>query len=322
MTSEAEPAPPAPAHAPLAREERPFMAIGLRLLAMFSISIMFASAKLLNGWGVNLVETLFYRQALALPMVFAWIAFTDGPGAVRTSRIGTHSSRTALGLFGMILNFGSYILLPLTEATTIGFTMPIFGTILSALILRERTGIHRWSAVIMGFLGVIIMTRPDSGHFPLIGVAVALTGAVVTALISILLRELGRTEGAAVTVFWFTFLSVPPLSVLMIFYAQPHDTATWALLVLMGLSGGIAQLCMTGALRWAPVSVVLPMDYSTIIWSTILGWLIWNDWPLVTTFIGATFIVASGLYIALREHLRIRRTRLRHQAHPAQRVKG
>lgn len=310
MTSEAEPAPPAPAHAPLAREERPFMAIGLRLLAMFAISIMFAAAKLLHGRGVNLVETLFYRQALALPMVFAWIALTDGPGAVRTRRIGAHASRTALGLFGMVLNFGSYILLPLTEATTIGFTMPIFGTILSALLLRERTGIHRWSAVMLGFVGVVIMVRPDTGHFPLFGVAVALTGAVATAVISIMLRSLGRTEGAAVTVFWFTLLSMPPLFGLMIFYAQPHDSTTWAVLIIMGLCGGIAQLGMTGALRWAPVSVVLPMDYSTIIWSTILGWLIWNDWPLATTFVGAAFIVASGLYIALREHIRMREARL------------
>ncbi|MDF0544507.1 DMT family transporter [Sphingobium sp. H39-3-25] len=312
MTSLAEPAPPAPALSPSSREERPFLAIGLRLLAMLSMSIMFAAVKMLNSWGVNLVESLFYRQAMALPLVFAWIAFTDGPGAVRTTRIGAHSSRTALGLLGMIFNFGSYILLPLTEATTLGFTMPIFGTILSALLLREQTGIHRWSAVLLGFVGVVIMsgTGVSAGagvdHFPLIGVLVALAGAVVTALVSILLRALGRTEGAAVTVFWFTLLSMPPLGLLMIFYAQPHDAGTWTLMAVMALCGGIAQLCLTGALRWAPVSVVLPMDYSTILWSTILGWLIWNDWPLATTFIGAAVIVGSGLYIVLREHIRMR----------------
>jgi drug/metabolite transporter (DMT)-like permease len=319
MTSQAEPAPPAPALPPSSREERPFLAIGLRLIAMLCMSIMFAAVKMLNSWGVNLVETLFYRQALALPMVFAWIAFTVGPGAIRTKRIGAHSSRTALGLLGMILNFGSYILLPLTEATTLGFTMPIFGTILSAMLLREQTGIHRWSAVLLGFVGVVIMSgaginagasaAAGADHFPLVGVLVALAGAIVTALVSILLRALGRTEGASVTVFWFTLLSMPPLGLLMIFYAQPHDAGTWALLMLMSLCGGIGQLCLTGALRWAPVSVVLPMDYSTILWSTILGWLIWNDWPLATTFIGAAVIVASGLYIVLREHIRMRDAR-------------
>lgn len=305
MTSETIPAPPAPP----VREERPFFAIGLRLAAMFSITIMFALVKVLSERGVHLAESLFYRQALALPLVFAWIACTQGANAIRTRRIGVHVSRTALGLIGMALNFSSYILLPMTEATTIGFTMPIFGTILSALLLREMTGIHRWSAVILGFVGVLIMVRPDADHFPLAGVAVALSAAIVTAVIAIMLRELGRTEGAAVTVFWFTLLSMPPLGLGMLFYAQPHDGMTWALLALMGALGGIAQLCLTGALRWAPVSVVLPMDYSAILWATAFGWLIWNTWPLPTTFLGGALIVASGLYIAWREHVRTRQVR-------------
>ena len=239
--------------------------------------------------------------------MFGWIAWSEGAGAVRTKRIGAHLSRTTLGLIGMILNFGSYILLPMTEATTIGFTMPIFGTILSAVLLREATGIHRWSAVLLGFAGVLIMVRPDAGHFPMTGVAVALSAALLTAVISILLREIGRTEGAAVTVFWFTLLSMPPLGLAMLFYAQPHDGATWMLLILMGISGGIAQLCLTGALRWAPVSVVLPMDYSAILWATAFGWLIWGDWPLATTFAGGLLIILSGLYIAWREHVRTKR---------------
>ncbi|HEX7782658.1 MAG TPA: DMT family transporter [Sphingobium sp.] len=305
MTSQAMPAPPVP---PL-REERPLFAIGLRLAAMLFLSIMFATVRLLSAHGVHLAESLFYRQALALPLVFGWIAWSEGAGAVRTNRMGAHVSRTILGLIGMVLNFSSYILLPLTEATTIGFTMPIFGTILSAILLREATGIHRWSAVLLGFAGVLVMVRPDAGHFPLAGVAVALSAALVTANISILLRELGRTEGAAVTVFWFTLLSIPPLGLTLPFYAQPHDAGTWLLIALMGLSGGMAQLCMTGALRWAPVSVVLPMDYSTIIWATLFGWLIWSDWPLPSTFAGGALIILSGLYIAWREHIRAKRIR-------------
>lgn len=300
LTSEIEPvAPPAPM-----REERPLFAIGLRLMAMISLSIMFAVAKILDARGVLLVESLFYRQALALPVVFAWVAFSEGPRAIRTSRLRMHAGRTALGLVGMVLNFSSYILLPLTEATTIGFTMPIFGTVLSALWLREATGIHRWAAVFVGFAGVLVMVRPDAGHSPMLGVAVALSAAVVTACISILLRDLGRTEGASVTVFWFTLLSMPPLGILMLFHARPHDPLTWALLLLLGVTGGVAQLGMTGALRWAPVSTVLPMDYSMIIWATLFGWLLWNDWPLATTWMGAAMIVASGLYIVWREHVR------------------
>lgn len=286
------------------------MGIGLRLAAMFFVSMMFAGVKMADARGVHLVESLFYRQALALPLVFAWICFTDGPQAVRTNRIGVHASRAALGLLGMCLNFGSYILLPLTEATTIGFTMPIFGTILSALILREATGWHRWSAVVLGFAGVLVMARPEAGHFPLVGVLVALSAAVLTACISLVLRELGRTERPGVVVFWFTVLSLPPLAIGMLFFAQPHDAATWGLLIFIGLSGGLAQLCLTGALRWAPVSVVLPMDYSAILWATVIGWLFWDEWPLVTTWVGALLIIASGLYIAWREHIRARRARI------------
>lgn len=292
---------------PPPREERPLLAIGLRLLAVLLLSTMFATAKVASERGVHLVESLFYRQVIALPLVFLWIALTDGAGAVRTNRIGIHASRAALGITGLALNFGSYILLPLTEATTIGFTMPIFGTILSALLLREATGWHRWTAVLLGFAGVLVMVRPDAGHFPPLGVAVALSAAILTACVSIVLRELGRTERPGVVVFWFTLLSLPPLAIAMPFFGQAHDPVTWGLLIFMGLIGGAAQLCLTGALRWAPVSVVLPMDYSAILWATLIGWFIWNDLPIATTWIGAALIVGSGLYIAWREHIRARR---------------
>ncbi|KXU29700.1 permease [Sphingobium sp. 22B] len=297
--------PPPP---PSNRPHRPFTAIGLRLVAVICLSIMFVTVRLADARGVHVVESLFYRQALALPVVFAWIAMTSGMGSIRTRRIGVHATRMIIGLTGMVLNFLSYILLLPAEAVTIGFTMPIFGTILSALILREATGIHRWSAVLIGFLGVIVMVRPDAGHFPAIGVAVALAAAFVTACVSLVLRELGRTESAGVIVFWFTLLSLPPLGVAMLFHGQAHDAMTWGLLLLIGVTGGIAQICMTAALRWAPVSVVLPMDYSSIVWTTLLGWAIWGNWPIATTWIGAALIVGSGLYIAWREHVHARRT--------------
>lgn len=292
-----------------ARENRPLYAIGLRLIAVLCMSIMFITVRLASDHGVHVLESLFYRQAMALPLVFGWIVCTTGIAGVRTARIGAHASRMVMGLTGMTLNFLSYILLPPAEATAIGFTMPIFGTILSALILRERTGIWRWSAVLLGFAGVMVMLRPTAGGIdaPIIGVLMALAGAIVTASISLVLRALSRTEPAGVIVFWFTLLSMPPLGVAMIFVGQAHDLTTWGLLFVIGVVGGIAQLCLTGALRWAPVSVVLPMDYSTIIWTTLLGLALWGDWPTSTTWIGAGLIVASGLTIAWREHVLGRR---------------
>ncbi|MDV5823382.1 DMT family transporter [Sphingobium naphthae] len=281
--------------------------MALRLTAVICLSVMFITVRLASERGVHVIESLFYRQALALPVVAVWLMSAGGLATVRTRRIGVHASRMAIGLTGMCLNFLSYILLPPAEAATIGFTMPIFGTILSALILREATGWHRWGAVLIGFVGVLVMIRPDAGHFPAQGVAVAIAAALVTASVSLVLRELGRTEPAGVIVFWFTALSMIPLGLAMPFVAQGHDLLTWAMLLMIGLFGGIAQLCLTAALRWGPVSVVLPMDYSAIIWTTLLGVAIGEDWPLATTWIGAMLIVGSGLYIAWREHVRARR---------------
>ncbi|MBA4753959.1 MAG: DMT family transporter [Sphingobium sp.] len=304
---------PAPPHS---RPHRPLFAIGLRLSAVICLSIMFVTVRVVDGRGVHVVESLFYRQALALPFVLGWVAMADGLRSVHTRRIGVHASRMLLGLTGMLLNFLSYILLLPAEAATIGFTMPIFGTILSALILREATGIHRWAAVLIGFVGVLVMVRPDAAHFPLQGVAVAIAAAFVTASVSLVLRELGRTESAGVVVFWFTTLSMIPLGIAMPFFAQMHDPVTWGLLLLIGLFGGIAQICLTAALRWGPVSVVLPMDYSAIIWTTLLGLAIGAPWPLATTWIGASLIIASGLYIAWREHVRGKAARVRTAALP------
>lgn len=289
-----------------ARPHHPLLAIALRLVAVMCLSGMFIAVRVANERGVHVIESLFYRQALALPMILAWVAMAGGLHTVRTQRIGAHARRTMLGLTGMLLSFLSYILLLPAEATTIGFTMPIFGTILSALILREATGLHRWGAVLIGFVGVLIMIRPDAGHFPMQGVAVAIAAAITTAGVSLVLRELGRTENAGVIVFWFTSLSMIPLGLALPFVAKMHDPLTWGMLILIGLLGGLAQLCLTAALRWGPVSVVLPMDYSAIIWTTLLGVAIGDGWPLATTWIGALLIVGSGLYIAWREHVHAR----------------
>jgi drug/metabolite transporter (DMT)-like permease len=295
----------APAMRPHA--DRPFFAILLRLLAMMMIALTYALGKLLTERQVVLAEIVFYRQLFALPLVAGWLLATAGPSIIPTRRIGTHISRTALGLVGMLLNFGAVALLPLAEATSIGFTMPIFATILSALLLKEPTGIHRWSAVAIGFVGVIIMAHPESANFANLGMAVALAGALVTASVAIVLRDLNRTEPAPAIVFWFTVLSLPPLALLVLLQGKAgHDLSTWGLFLLLGLSGGAAQLLMTSALKWGPVSIVIPMDYSQIIWATALGWLLWGTWPAGATWAGAALIAASGLYIAWREHLRRR----------------
>lgn len=284
------------------RETRPLYAISLRLAAMASLSLMFALIKLLSQRGVGLVELVFYRQLFALPIVYAWICVARGPMGFTTSRIGSHATRSAIGLTSMAFNFGSLALLPLAEATTIGFTGPIFATIMSALILREATGVHRWAAVLVGFAGVVVMARPDAAHFPPLGLAVGMAAAIGMATVSIMLRKLSHTEDAAVIVFWFSLLSLVPTGLLMIWFGQIHEPATFAIIFAMGAIGGLAQLLLTSALRWAPIAIVLPMDYSSILWATLLGWLLWGALPIASTWAGAALIITSGLYIAAREH--------------------
>lgn len=276
--------------------------MGLRLIGMAMLTLMFALAKLLGAKGVNLVELVFYRQLFAVPVVCAWIMWTVGASGFATGNIGRHVPRTIAGLVGMALNFAAVTLLPLAEATTLGFTAPIFATVMSALILREATGIHRWSAVLVGFGGVIIMARPDTAHLPPLGLTIAILAALVVATVSIILRALSRTETPSAIVLWFSVLSIPPIGVLMFWFGQTHDPVTFALIIAMGVAGGIGQLFITGALRWGQIALVLPMDYSSIIWAALLGWVLWGVLPVSSTWAGAGLIIASGLYIVFREH--------------------
>ncbi|MCW3848980.1 DMT family transporter [Sphingomonas sp. LB-2] len=284
--------------------DRALTGLALRLFAIFCLASMAALIKLAEAHGASLVEILFHRQLWAVPVVMAWLAAGDGLGTIRTTRFGAHVGRTAVGLAGMVFNFGAILLLPLAEATTLSFTVPIFATILGALALRETVGRHRWSAVVIGFAGVLIVAQPSGGHFPLIGTLVGLTAAFFVATVAILLRQLGKTESAGTTVFWFSLLSVPPLAIAYAFDFHPHDWTVWAMLLAIGLVGGVGQLALTGALRYAPVSTVVPMDYSSLVWATLYGWTFFGMLPTPYTWIGAPIIIASGLYIVWREQRR------------------
>lgn len=288
------------ATAPL--HENRLRALGLRLFAISCLSIMVAMIKLVSESGTTLPEIMFWRQSIAVPIILVLATFGPGLSSLRTGRIGAHVTRSAMGLTGMVFNFGAVILLPLAEATTISFTVPIFATVLSAIVLKEQVGRHRWAAVLVGFMGVLIVIQPGGTHFPLAGAATGLTGAVLVALISLQLRDMGRTETAITTVFWFSLLSTVPLAIALPFFIRPHDAHEWLLLVGIGSLGAIEQIALTASLRYAPVSTVVGMDYIGLLWSSLFGWFIWNQMPLTATWIGATIIIASGLYIALREH--------------------
>jgi len=295
-------------------EQRPLAGIALRLLTALLLAVMFALVKLASTRGVNVVESLFYRQCGTAAAATAFVAVGPGFASLKTQRVWAHVGRMALGLSAMGLNFLAFILLPLAEATTIGFSVPIFSVILAAIMLGEPTGKWRWGAVAVGFAGVLLIVQPGSGDVPLAGASVALVAALLTASVTIVIRKLGATERAATTVFWFAVSSLVPMGLLMPWFAVPHDLASWGILAGMAVAGGLAQLTLTGALRLAPVALIMPMDYTSLLWAVLLGSWLFGELPSPWTWVGAPIIIASGLVIVWREHRLRRRAALESQA--------
>ena len=286
-------------------QDRPLAGIVTRLAAMLSLAVMFTFVKLAGEQGVHVTESLFYRQLIAMPLIcfLIWRSQAGWPSIV-SDKHRLHILRSCLGIFAMGLNFWAMTLLPLADATTISFTVPIFATLFAALILREKVGIRRWSAILIGFVGVLIVIQPGGSLIPAFGAAVALAGALVTASVTLVIRMLGRTETSVVTIFWFSVYTLPALAICAYIYGGGHDAKTWGYLLGIGIFGALGQLSITQSLRFAPVSTIVPMDYSALIWATIFGILIFGQFPGLSIWLGAPVIIGSGLFIAWREHLR------------------
>lgn len=282
--------------------DRILSALAFRLVSVVAFATMGALIKLAEHGGASLIDLLFFRQAGAIPVVVAWVATGPGMATLKTRRLPAHALRCIIGLSSMALMFSTLMLLPLAEATILQFTVPIFATILGALVLHEATGIHRWSAVVVGFIGVLIVAQPGSGDIPLNGALTGLAAAFLSANVSILIRRMGSSEPPATIVFYFSLLSMVPLLPLFLWTMSGHDALTWVMLVGVGLIGGVAQLFMTTSLARAPVSVVVPMDYSGLVWATLFGWALFGALPTAMTWVGAPVIILSGLYIVWREH--------------------
>ncbi|HST35307.1 MAG TPA: DMT family transporter [Allosphingosinicella sp.] len=278
------------------------LGIALRIGAATSFGCMAAMIKLGDQAGISLPELAFYRFAFGLPPLLVWIVLSGNYGAWRTQRPLAHLGRGMLGLSTMVTAFAAVTMLPLAEAATIGFAAPLFSVALSALVLGEKVGRYRWSAVAAGFLGVLIVMQPAGTHLPTLGLGLAVLAALGTAAVTITIRTIGRTESTPTTVLWFTLFSMTAAGLFMPFYGQWHDGQGWTILVALGLAGGMGQLFLTSALRYAPVSVVVPFDYTQLLWAVLLGWWFWNTHPPATTWAGAAIIVGSGLYTVYREH--------------------
>lgn len=281
--------------------------IALRIGAVTAFAAMMAALKYCASHGVHPLEIVFYRNLFSFPTIVVWILFNGGFKTVKTSRPAAHATRSAIGLVVMFCTFLALSMLPLAEATVIGFSAPLFATLLSALVLRETVMWHRWGAIVVGFIGVLIVVRPGGSALPPLGVAVALAAALGTAVVVITLRQIGETENAAATVFWFNIISLVVTALPIPFFFQNHAVNIWSALTIGGIMGGIAQMMMTAAVRYAPVSVLAPFDYLQIVWATIWGFVLFATLPSSGSMIGAVMIAAAGSYVVWRER-KVRKT--------------
>ncbi|CAO3426584.1 DMT family transporter [Azospirillum endophyticum] len=269
------------------------------LLAMVLMTMMNALAKILAET-YPLGEVTFFRNLFALLPAVAMVAAAGGRSCLRTDHWQGHLWRAVVGLVSMVLLFWAYHLMPLANAVAISYSAPLFLTALSVPLLGERVGPFRWAAVVVGFVGVLIMVQPGAGMLDR-GALVALIAAVCFALAMIAMRQLGRTEKPVTTVFYFTVISASLSALALPFGWTTPDGHALALMAAMGIAGGGAQYFSTRAYSLARAVVVGPFSYASLIYATILGWVVWGDVPAPHVIIGATVVIGSGLLILYRE---------------------
>ena len=265
---------------------------------MFSIMVVFA--KLLSVRH-SVIEIAFYRNLIAsIPFLILVFAFGRRDVLVIHSKPGFVGLRAVLGCVSLMMTFYAYSLMPLAETTVLMFTSSFFLPILGILILKESVGPWRWSAIIIGFLGVIVVSQP-TGSVHAVGIAVALTAAFMHATLQIVLRYLGRHESPETITFYFVVVGTLVAALPLPFVAVTPTVEEIPLLFGVGLTGAAAQWLLSIAFRNAPAAIVTVFNYSSIIWAILFGWLIWNEWPVPLVFAGAAVVIASNILVIWRE---------------------
>jgi drug/metabolite transporter (DMT)-like permease len=293
---------PAPLLSPLAATGVPRDDVRRGVLFVCASVFVYSTFNVIVKWLSDvypIAELVFFRSFFAL-IPCAYLVGRAGTATLRTNRPVAHLVRAAIWLTSFCCSFASLHLLPIADAVAFSFAAPLFLTALSVPILGERVGPHRWGAVLVGFVGVLVMARPSGEVFQL-GALFGIGNSLFFALGSLSVRQLSRTESSVAIVF-YTQLFGAVLSGLAVPFSWV--VPSWPDAVAMigtGIAGGISQYWMTQAYRYAPAAVIAPFTYSAIIWATLFGWLVWSDLPTSFVIIGAAIVMASGLYILHRE---------------------
>lgn len=297
-----------PAHSPTGRLDNTMAGIGLKVL---SVAVFLAMASLLKASeGIPPGQMVFFRSFFAiLPIVVFLAARGELAVGIRTARPMAHFWRGVVGVTSMGFGFYALTKLPLPEAVAIGYAQPLLIVIFGSLFLKEAVRLYRWSAVAVGIIGVGIMVWPRLTVFTsggavgdlTLGVLAALTASTFGAFAAMHVRHLVQTERSATIVLYFSITcSLVGLASLPFGWVWPSP-GQWVMLVTAGIAGGIAQILFTEAFRHAEVSVIAPFEYTSLILSLIVGYLVFQDVPTAPMLTGALIVVAAGLFIIWRE---------------------
>jgi drug/metabolite transporter (DMT)-like permease len=279
------------------------------ILYMVLSTVMFAGGNAVIKWELAFYpvgEVLFFRSLFAFLAVALVVLPRSGWAVLRTRRYREHLQR-GLSQFGSQTCWLLAVrVLSLGSATAIGFASPLFTTLLSIVVLKEKVGVHRWSALVVGFIGVLIVTHPGAGTLTL-GAFFGLANAVLISTVAIAIRRMSATESTETLAFYqMTIITLCTMFLLPLGFRMPVWT-DFVGLVFAGLGNGVAQYWWTRSLSLAPPSAVVPFNYLSLVWATILGFAIWGDVPTAALLAGSGIVVASGLYILWRETLRRKR---------------
>jgi drug/metabolite transporter (DMT)-like permease len=274
------------------------------MFAVMSAFVRFAGETIPVG------QVVFFRSAFAIvPVVVIYTLSRQLASAVHTKRPFGHVGRGTLGAAGMFLSFAALARLPLADVTVISFASPLITVALAALLLKERVRIYRWSAVTIGFLGVLVMLAPHleasriGGHTPAetVGALLALTAAFCNAGAVIQTRRLVDTETTSSIVFYFSLVCALVSALTLPFDWKTPEPLVLAALISTGVLGGLGHLLLTESYRYAPASVVAPFDYTAILWAFLIGYAMFGEVPAPLVFIGAGIIIVTGLFVLWRE---------------------
>ena len=293
-----------------------FAAVGFKIAAMFFFALMDAFARW-AGQTVPVGEVVFFRSAFGIvPLVIFYAWRRQLWTALRTGRPAGHAIRGLLGVGGMFTNFASLARLPIADVMAIYFFSPLITVALAATVLREKVGVYRWGAVIVGFVGVMLTLAPhlSIGQAGAVSAAAALGGlfavlcAAFDAGAAIQVRRLTTSESTVSIVLYFSLICmVAGLCTLPFGWIWPSREEL-VVLSLIGLLGGVSHIFLTESFRYAQASLTAPLDYVAILWSIAFGWLMFGEIPGPLVLMGAAIVVAAGLFVIWRERqLRLKR---------------